>query len=109
MGGELTTRRLLAMIAAGLVLLVGVLALWQPVHLSEFDNYGLQISCGSGFFSDMSHPEIADVGPGPLTERCESALLVRRAWAIPTAVLGAAVLLTLALRGTRVVSPQSRQ
>ncbi|BBZ01027.1 hypothetical protein MCHIJ_04640 [Mycolicibacterium chitae] len=109
MGGELTTRRLLAMIAAGLVLLIGVLAMWQPVHLSEFDNYGLQISCGSGFFADMSHPEIADGGPGPLTEQCESALLFRRGWAIPTMVLGAGALLVLALRGSRVVSPRSRQ
>ncbi|CAJ1585821.1 hypothetical protein [[Mycobacterium] wendilense] len=108
MGGALTTRRLLAMIAAGLVLLIGVLTMWQPVYLSEFDNYGLQISCGSGFFADLSHAEIVDGGPGPSTDACQSALLIRRVWAIPTMVLGAAVLLTLALRGTRVVSPQSR-
>ncbi len=107
MNGELTTRRLLAMIAAAAVLGIGVLLMWQPVYLPDFDSYGLQIRCGSGFLADMSHPELVDGGAGPLRDRCESALLQRRAWAVPMMVVGAGVLIALALRGTRVVSPRS--
>jgi hypothetical protein len=106
--GELTTRRLVAMIAAGLVLIIGVLAMWQPVHLADFDSYGVQISCGSGFLGDMSHPELVDGGAGPHSEACGSALLKRRAWAVAMMVGGAGVLLLLALRGTRVVNPRSQ-
>jgi hypothetical protein len=109
MGQELTTRRLLAMIAAGLVLLVGVLGMWQSVYLSDFDRYGVKIRCGTGFVADLSQAEIADGGVGPHSDQCDTALLVRRAWAIPVAVLGAGSLVMLALGGTRVVNPQFRR
>ncbi len=107
MGGELTTRRLLAMIAAGLVLVIGVLGLWQSVYLSDFDRYGVKIRCGTGFIADFSQAEIADGGVGRHSDQCDTALMIRRAWAIPVTVLGAGALITLALGGTRVVNPQS--
>jgi hypothetical protein len=109
MGQELTTRRLLAMIAAGLVLVIGVLGMWQSVYLSDFDRYGIKIRCGTGFVADFTHAEIADGGVGEHSKQCDTALLVRRAWAIPAAVLGAGSLVTLALGGTRVVNPQSQK
>jgi hypothetical protein len=106
MNGELTTRRLLAMIVAGAVILIGFLGMWQPVYLSEFDQYGIQIECGSGFITDLSHAERTDPS-GALADGCGSALLTRRAWAITTMVGGTAVLIMLALRGTRVARPVS--
>lgn len=109
MSGELTTRRLLAMIAAGFIVVVGFLGMWQPVHLSDYDRYGIKIRCGTGFVTDLSQAQIADDGAGTRTDQCDTALLVRRAWAIPMMLAGSGVLLTLALRGTRVVSPQSRR
>ena len=109
MGQELTTRRLLAMIAAALVLVIGVLGMWQSVYLSDFDRYGIKIRCGTGFVADFTQAEIADDGGGQHSKQCDSALLVRRAWAIPVSVLGVGSLVALALGGTRVVNPQSRR
>lgn len=106
MNGELTTRRLLAMIAVAALILIGFLGMWQPAYLSEFDQYGIQIECGSGFLTDLSHAERAD-GSGVLADECGTALLVRRAWAITLMMGGTAVLIVLALRGTRVARPVS--
>lgn len=103
MGNELTTRRLLLIIAAGAVALVGFLGLWQPVYLADYDRYGIQIGCGSGFVADLSHAELADGGAGGHTGQCGHALLIRRAWATSVLIGGAAVVVAMALRGTRVV------
>jgi hypothetical protein len=65
---------------------IGLLALWFPVHLSMYDPWGMPISCGRGFNATLSQgPEVqqADVAG-----RCGSALLVRRLWAVPSAVAG---------------------
>ena len=37
MSGELTARRLLAMIAAGVLVLIGFFGMWWEVYLSDFD------------------------------------------------------------------------
>lgn len=70
--------------AAGLILgVIGVAALWFPVYLDQFDGYGMQISCGDGLGVHlvMAHADSA-------TSQCGSAMLVRRAWAIPSAAIG---------------------
>jgi hypothetical protein len=68
------------------LLAAGVLALWFPVHLDQFDQWGMQISCGRGFSSGLSQSTGAhDAG---LADQCGTALLVRRMWAIPAAVVG---------------------
>ena len=102
MTGELTTRRLLAMIAAAFLVLVGFLGMWWQVYLGEFDQYGIQIDCGTGFLTDLSHAERTG-----LTAQCETALTIRRAWSIPLMVGGTALVITLALRGSRVSRPVS--
>ncbi|MET0899728.1 MAG: hypothetical protein ABWY45_17605 [Mycobacterium sp.] len=104
MSGELTTRRLLAMIAAGVLVLIGFFGMWWEVYLSDFDRYGIQIGCGTGFLTDLSHAYRAD-GSGALAEKCGTALLIRRAWSIPLMVGGTALLMALALRGARVARP----
>jgi hypothetical protein len=100
MSGELTTRRLLAMIAVAVLVLVGFFGMWWPVYLSEFDRYGIQISCGTGFVTNLSQAERAGY-----SEQCATALLIRRAWSIPLMLGGTAVVMALALRGTRVARP----
>ena len=68
------------MIAAGL------LALWFPVHLGQYDQWGMQISCGRGFNASLSQtPGAHDAG---LAGQCGTALLLRRLWAIPAAIVG---------------------
>jgi hypothetical protein len=36
------------------LIVVGLLALWFPVYLSQYDQYGMQISCGRGFSANLS-------------------------------------------------------
>jgi hypothetical protein len=68
------------------LVVVGLLALWFPVYLSQYDQYGVQISCGRGFGGNLS--QAADNHAGDLVAQCGTALLIRRAWAIPTTVIG---------------------
>lgn len=102
MQGELTTRRLLAMIAAATVVAIGVIGMLMHVKSGTFDADGIQIFCGSGLFSDMSRAN--DNG---IADQCHTALLQRRAWAIPAMVLGAAALAVLIARGSKVVNPRT--
>jgi hypothetical protein len=81
------TNRQFALSIAGIALvLTGLLALWFPVYLDHFDQYGVQISCGKGFSSNLTQAANAD-GNG-LVAQCGTALLIRRAWAIPLTVMG---------------------
>jgi hypothetical protein len=74
---------------------VGLLALWFPVYLSQYDHYGMQIVCGRGFSADLSQAAGAGGGNG-LVSQCDTALLLRRLWAIPAVVLGWLILAGLA-------------
>ncbi|OBJ60386.1 hypothetical protein [Mycobacterium sp. 1423905.2] len=81
------SRRQIYLGVAGLVLLViGVAGLWFPVYLNQFDVYGVKVSCGNGFSSTVPPNALAD-GGNPAA-RCGTALLIRRAWTIPTVILG---------------------
>jgi hypothetical protein len=79
-------RQLFLGIAGALLVAVGLLALWFPVYLSQYDQYGMQISCGRGFSANLS--QAADASDDGLVAQCDTALLLRRLWAIPAAVLG---------------------
>lgn len=85
------SNRQLVLGCLGIVLIVtGLLALWFPVYLGQYDHYGMQISCGTGFSGGLS--PAADGGGAGLAAKCGTALLIRRIWAIPTAVIGWALL-----------------
>ncbi|WP_235215803.1 hypothetical protein [Mycobacterium kyorinense] len=73
-------------VVAVLLITVGLLALWWPVYLDQFDHYGIQITCGRGFSANLT--QAADAGGDDIAGKCSTALLIRRAWAIPTAVVG---------------------
>jgi hypothetical protein len=88
-----SNRALFLGIAGALLVVVGLLALWFPVYLSQYDQYGIQISCGRGFSANMS--QAADANGDGLVAQCGTALLLRRIWAIPAAVLGWLILTAL--------------
>ena len=92
----MSNRQILLGIVGAALIVAGVAALWFPVHLNQYDPWGMQISCGRGFNASLSQgPAARDAGfAGP----CGSALLLRRLWAIPAAVVGwALVTITAAI------------
>jgi hypothetical protein len=109
MHNELTTRRLLAMVAAGAVVIFGLLGMWQPVYIDDYDRYGFQIDCGTGLIGDDAGVQLAEESEvEERSDECGTALLLRRTWSITAIIGGIAVVVALALRGSRVVNPQSR-
>jgi len=85
-----SNRQLYIAIVGALLVVAGLLALWFPVYLSQYDHYGVQIACGRGFNSNLS--QAADAGGQGLVAQCDTALLLRRIWAIPAVVLGWVIL-----------------
>ncbi|WP_102141201.1 hypothetical protein [Mycobacterium hubeiense] len=76
---------------------IGLFALGFPVFLDDYDQYGFQIKCGTGYIADLSQALAATGGPD-YAEQCENSLLARRMWTVPLVVIGAlAVLGTLLL------------
>ena len=71
---------------------VGLFALGFPVFLDDYDQWGWQIKCGTGFTADLTQATAA-VGDKNFADECETALLVRRMWTIPLVVLGSVALL----------------
>ena len=61
---------------------VGLLALNFPVFIDAFDQCGWQIKCGTGFSSNLTQAAAASGGDNYVGQ-CETALMVRRLWAIP--------------------------
>ena len=82
----MSNRQLFLAIVGALLVVVGLFALWFPVYLSQYDQYGVQIACGRGFSSNLS--QAAEANDHGLVAQCGTALLLRRIWAIPAAVLG---------------------
>jgi hypothetical protein len=88
-----TNRQLYLGIVGALLVVIGLLALWFPVYLSQYDQLGMQIACGRGFSSDLS--QAANATGNGLVAQCGTALLLRRLWAIPAAVVGWLILVGL--------------
>lgn len=79
---------------AAAVLAVGLFALNFPVFLDDCDQWGGQIKCGTGYFSELTQAAAA-VGEKNYVDECETALLTRRMWTIPLVVVGGAVVLAV--------------
>jgi hypothetical protein len=77
------------------MIVVGLLALNFPVFLDAFDQWGFQIKCGTGFASDLSQAAAA-AGQHTYVDQCETALMLRRLWAIPLVVVGSILLVVVA-------------
>ena len=87
------SRGVVAVSVAVILLATGVFALHFPVFIDAYDQYGWQIRCGTGFTTDLS--QASSTGSNFVT-RCNNALLIRRAWAIPAAAIGGLMLTWLA-------------
>ncbi len=98
---NMSNRRFIILGVGLLLLTVGLLALRFPVFLSDFDHWGFQINCGSGFQSNLTQASIADSGGTHFVDQCHTAVAVRRAWAIPLAAAGALLLIGLMVRPPR--------
>jgi hypothetical protein len=98
---NMSTPRLLILMAGVLLLMGGLLALRFPVFLSGFDQWGFQINCGSGFGSDWTQAATADSAGTHFVDQCHAAIAIRRAWTVPVVVAGALLLSTLLLGPAR--------
>jgi hypothetical protein len=69
---------------------VGLLALYFPVYIDAYDQFGFQIKCGTGFGSSLA--QAAEARGGDYVGQCETALIVRRLWSIPMVAVGSILL-----------------
>jgi hypothetical protein len=99
-----TSNQRFAILIAGVALLaVGFLALRSPVFLADFDQWGFQINCGTGFHSELAQAAIAGSTGGQFVDQCQTAVATRRDWAIPLGAAGA-----LLLSGLLATAPRQR-
>ncbi|CDP85774.1 MULTISPECIES: hypothetical protein [Mycolicibacterium] len=82
-------------IAGAVVLGLGLYLLSLPVYLDDFDQFGMQIPCGSGY---SAHLVQANAAGQEYVDKCGSALTTRRLWTIPIAALGALALIAVLFR-----------
>lgn len=91
-------------IAGAVVLAVGLYLMNMSVFLNDFDQYGMQIPCGSGF---SAHLDQATAAGGEYVDKCGSALLTRRLWTIPIVAIGALALLAVLFRAATTSAHES--
>ncbi len=76
----------------------------MPIELDQHDAYGFPIQCGNGFSSDLT---VARADGGEVATRCESALLTRRVWAIPSVAVGGLLVTVFLIEWAR-AAPSAR-
>jgi hypothetical protein len=77
-------------ILAAALIAVGLLALYFPVYIGAYDQFGFQIKCGTGFSANLA--QAAEASGGDHVGECETALTVRRLWSIPMVAVGSILL-----------------
>ena len=97
----MSNQRLVVLAVGVLLVMGGLFALRFPVFIGDFDQWGFQINCGSGFRSAVTQAVIADSAGTHFVDRCHTALAMRRAWTIPLPVTGALLLSALLIRPRR--------
>jgi hypothetical protein len=95
----MSNRQLCLGIVGASLVVIGLLAMWFPVYLSQYDQYGMQIACGRGFSTNLF--QAADARGEGLVAQCSTALLLRRIWAIPVLVLGWLILIRVIAKWVR--------
>ena len=81
-------------IISAVVLAIGLFALRFPVFLDDYDQWGWQINCRTGYVSELTQATAA-AGPANYVDECQSALMIRRMWTIPLVVVSAIALLAV--------------
>jgi hypothetical protein len=83
------TNRALALLTVGVVMVAGgLLALSYGVYLDVYDQWGWQVGCGNGFGLNLTQ---ASTSVPNMVDQCQTAVAVRRMWAIPLTLAGIAV------------------
>jgi hypothetical protein len=81
-------------VVCGVLVVFGLIALNFPVFLDVYDQWGFQVKCGTGYSTDLTQAA-ATVGQDNFVDKCETALLVRRMWAVPLVAICGLVLLAV--------------
>src|SRR5271163_147143 len=79
---NMSNQRVVILAVGVLLVMGGLFALRFPVFLGDFDQWGFQINCGSGFHSALTQAVIADSAGTHFVDRCHTALAMRRGWTI---------------------------
>lgn len=79
-------------IAGAVVLAIGLYLLSLPVYLDDFDQFGMQIPCGSGY---SAHLVQATAAGQEYVDKCGSAVMTRRLWTVPVVAIGALALIAV--------------
>ena len=72
------------------LIVVGALALYFPVYIGAYDQFGFQIKCGTGFGTSLT--QAAEASGGDYVSQCERAVMMRRLWSIPMVAIGSILL-----------------
>jgi hypothetical protein len=94
-------------IVCGVLLVVGLIALNFPVFLDAYDQWGFQIKCGTGYVSDLSQAA-SSVGQRNYVDKCETALLLRRLWAVPLVAVSALIVIAVTVASAVASARESR-
>lgn len=107
------------MVIGAVLLAGGLLALSVPVSLDVHDSWGIQVKCGNGYRSHLLQAAVNDqestrpsapVAVPRATNyvgQCTGAIAHRRAWAVPTAGLGALIFVAAVAKWARSRDPGS--
>ncbi|MFN3005873.1 hypothetical protein [Mycolicibacterium wolinskyi] len=91
-------------IAGAIIVAIGLYLMSMSVYLDDFDQYGMQIPCGTGF---SAHLDQAAAAGGEYVDKCGSALVTRRLWTIPVVVIGGLALLAVLFRAATTSAHES--
>ena len=96
-------------VVAGLIAVIGVVAFYYPIQLSDYDPWGMKIPCGTAMSPDVDQAVEADLytanppaqavasGPTQYAAQCNQAVWIRRGWSIPLTLAGVIVVGVIAL------------
>ena len=103
----MSNRQVVLGVMGAALIVTGLLALWFPVHVGQYDQWGMQISCGRGFNGSL--PQTPGADDANLAGQCATALLRRRLWAIPAAITGWVLVTILAVKWVRSTPDDSEE
>jgi hypothetical protein len=95
--------RFIAALVAAALILGGVLAFFYPIHLSDYDPWGMRVPCGTAVVPDSDQAVAADMytankppgaaafAPTHYAAQCNQAVWIRRGWSVPLMLAGAAL------------------
>lgn len=107
-------------VVAGLIAIVGVVAFYYPIQLSDYDPWGIKIPCGTAMSPDLDQAVEADMytanpppgsassGPTHYAAECNQAVWIRRGWSVPLTLAGVIVVGVIAL-GRRPQAPSESE